>query len=124
MRRTPGGTINTEPATRICNVDPNFLTQVKLLGTYTIPKVGRAGRGDVPELAGAAILGQLQRAQRRCSRRSAVRCRAAPANAAVNMVEPGTMYGERANQLDLRFSKLVRFGGRAGVGEPGRLQHA
>jgi hypothetical protein len=29
----------------------------------------------------------------------------------VNVVEPGTVYGDRLNQIDLRFSKLVNLGG-------------
>ena len=31
-------------------------------------------------------------------------------NVSVNLVEPGTMYGERLNQLDLRVGKMVQFG--------------
>jgi hypothetical protein len=32
------------------------------------------------------------------------------ANVTVNLVEPGTLYGDRVNQLDLRFTKLLKFG--------------
>ena len=31
-------------------------------------------------------------------------------NVPVNIIEPGTLYGERLYQLDLRFSKLLRYG--------------
>jgi len=32
------------------------------------------------------------------------------ANVSVNLVEPGTMYGERLNQLDIRLARALRFG--------------
>ena len=32
------------------------------------------------------------------------------ANVTVNLLNPGQMYGDRVNQLDLRFAKILRFG--------------
>ena len=32
------------------------------------------------------------------------------ANVTVNLVKPGTMFGERLNQLDVRIAKILRFG--------------
>jgi hypothetical protein len=32
------------------------------------------------------------------------------ANVNVNLLNPGQMYGDRINQLDLRFGKILRFG--------------
>ena len=33
-------------------------------------------------------------------------------NITVNLIEPGTLYGNRVNQLDLRIAKNCRFGGK------------
>ena len=32
------------------------------------------------------------------------------ANMTANLIEPGTMYGDQANQIDLRIAKIFRFG--------------
>jgi hypothetical protein len=31
-------------------------------------------------------------------------------NVTVNLVEPGTLYGDRVNEIDMRFAKILRFG--------------
>jgi hypothetical protein len=33
----------------------------------------------------------------------------------VNLIEPGTLYGNRQNQLDLKVAKVLRFGSRRAV---------
>jgi hypothetical protein len=35
----------------------------------------------------------------------------------VNLIEPGTLYGDRINEVNMRFAKILRFGGsRSNVG--------
>jgi hypothetical protein len=33
-------------------------------------------------------------------------------NVTVNLIEPGTLYGDRLNEIDLRVAKILRFAGR------------
>ena len=33
------------------------------------------------------------------------------ANATINLLEPGDIYGDRVNQFDMRIGKIFRFGG-------------
>ncbi len=44
------------------------------------------------------------------------------AQTTVNLIEPGTVYGDRLNQFDLRFTKIFRIGRGALEGERRRLQ--
>ena len=106
-----------------CHVDSPFLTQVKGMGSYTIPRV------DV-QIAGAFQSNPGPVAQATFIAPSALafpslgRSLSGGANAQVNLLKsnaiaetPGTatsgvVYGDRVNQIDLRIGKIVRLGQR------------
>ncbi len=99
-RRSPPSADRTATSTAA------FLTQVKLLGTYTVPKVDVQLAATFQSLPGPQHHGELRRHQRAQVQPSLGRALSGgAANATVNIVAPGTMYGERLNQLDLRFVK-------------------
>jgi hypothetical protein len=97
-----------------CDVNTSLL-RVTALGTYTVPKI------DV-------LLATTFRSEQ--GQQLAANYTTGPANTTlgrpfggvsqtitVNLIEPGTKYGDRANQLDLRVAKNLRFGGtRTNVG--------
>jgi hypothetical protein len=93
-----------------CHVDTNFLTQVKLLGAYTIPRIDLQISGSFQSIPGPEIQANFV-ASNAVVFPSLGRPLAGGANnVTVNLVEPGTMYGERLNQVDLRIAKILRFG--------------
>jgi len=99
-----------------CHVDTAFLTQVKLLGTYTVPKVDVQVAATFQSLPGPQITSSFVATNALVQPSLGRALSGGAANATVNIVAPGTMYGERLNQLDLRLSKLLRAGRmRAGV---------
>jgi hypothetical protein len=99
-----------------CRQQSPFQAQVKLIGAYTVPRIGVQVSGAFQSLPGplvaanynapnAAVAGSLGRS-----------LSGSAANISVNLVEPGSMYGERMNQLDLRVAKILRLGrARTGV---------
>jgi hypothetical protein len=103
-----------------CHRETPLLTQVKGLATYTIPRVlveisgtfqskpyvganfptissqSIAANAFVPGVQIASSLGRSLAGN--------------AALATINFVEPGTLYGDRINQIDMRFAKLLRYG--------------
>ena len=93
-----------------CRRAEKFQTQYKFLGSYLVPRVDvlvsatfqsadgpmLSANFNVPSAVAAQTLGRpLSGGQ---------------ANVQVNLVEPGRLFGERINQLDLRFAKVLNFG--------------
>jgi outer membrane receptor protein involved in Fe transport len=93
-----------------CHVDTAFLTQVKLLGSYTIPGIDVRLAGSFQSIPGPPISAELVVPSAVAARSLGRPLAGGAANVTVNIIEPGTMYGDRLNQLDLRFSKLFRLG--------------
>jgi hypothetical protein len=103
-------TINTPRPTQYCSLETPFLTQVKAMGAYTIPRIDLQVSGALQNTPG-----QLVTAAYNVPTAVAAQSLGRPlsGNAAVatwNIIQPGTTYSGRINQLDLRIGKILRFG--------------
>jgi hypothetical protein len=95
-----------------CRTDTPFLTQFKMLGSYTVPRIDVRLSASFQSIPGPPIQANLV-VPNATVRQSLGRDLAGGAqNITVNIIDPGTMYGDRLNQLDMRVSKLLRTGGR------------
>ncbi len=97
-----------------CHASTGFVTRYTGLGSYIIPKVDvqlsgtfRSDQG-APLSANYAVLSAVIQSQgpqplgRPLSNSSP--------NASINLLPPGTLYGDRVNEIDVRFAKILRFG--------------
>ena len=94
-----------------CDVKPPFQPNVKLLGVYPLPWQGIQFAATFQSLPGPQITAArtFTNAEIRPSLGRNLATGAA-GTATVQMIAPGTMYVERLYQLDLRASKIFRFG--------------
>jgi hypothetical protein len=96
------------PDTRFCRVTPPFQLDAKFAVSYPLPwdlqVSGTFQSAPGPEITAvwAAPNAQVQP--------SLGRPLASGNTANVALVEPGTMYGDRFNQVDARVTKIIRFG--------------
>ncbi len=101
------------PSQRFCRVVEPFQTQIKGLGSYTIPRVdvlvsgtfqsspGPSRSANMVVPAGAGSLVQETLGRPLASGASTV---------TVNLVAPWEITGDRINQVDFRVAKILRFG--------------
>jgi hypothetical protein len=101
---------NVVPA-QYCHEEEPWLTQVKLLGSYLIPKIDVQVSGTMQSLPGQQIQANYVATNAEVASSLGRPLSGGAANVTVAILEPGSLYGDRRNQLDLRVAKVLRFSG-------------
>ena len=111
--RATSGLITTANVTALeyCHSATNWLTQIKLLGSYNIPRIDVRVSGTLQNLPGPQITATYNLPSAIAAQALGRPLSGGAANVAVGLIEPGTMYGERLNQVDFRVAKVLRFSG-------------
>jgi Carboxypeptidase regulatory-like domain len=106
------------PTNPWCNTSTSWVTRFTGLGSYTVPKIDvlfsgtfRSDRGAplaanwaITQAAAPATWAQIQQTLGRPLSNNLT-------SVTVNLIEPGTLYGDRVNEFDIRLAKILRFGG-------------
>jgi hypothetical protein len=100
-----------------CHMDQKWLPQVKFLGSYTVPKVDvqiGASYQSIPGIEFGATYAapnlDLARSTTSGGLGRLPTSGTTIGSTSVGLVQPGSLYGERFNQIDLRLGKILRFG--------------
>jgi hypothetical protein len=97
------------PDTRFCRVTPPFQMDVKFAVSYPLPWNVQVS-GTFQSSPGPEITASWA-APNTVVQPSLGRPLASGNTATVALMEPGTLYGDRFNQVDARVTKIIRFGG-------------
>jgi hypothetical protein len=99
------------PTTPYCKVDANFQTQVKMLGTYTVPRAGIVLAATFQSVPGPMIGGTYVATNADVIPSLGRPLSGGVANVQVNVVEAGKYFVEYSNLLDVRIGKILPFAG-------------
>ena len=96
---------------QFCHQESPWLTQFKALGSYTIPHVDVQASATFQSVPGPMIQANWAAPNAVVAPALGRSLSGNAANATLNIVMPGSQYGDRLNQLDLRVGKILKFGG-------------
>jgi hypothetical protein len=93
-----------------CHLASGFQTQFRGLGSYLIPKIDVEVSAAFQSKPGAQLAANYNVPAAVVAQSLGRPPAGGVANVTVNLIEPGTLYGDRVNQLDLKIAKVVRIG--------------
>ena len=109
-----GGPSPTNP---YCKTNSGFITRFTALGSYTVPKIDIQVAGTVRSDSGDTLAANWSVPNATIAPSLGRNLSNSATTATVNLIEPGTIYGDRVNEVDLRVAKILKFGRmRANVG--------
>jgi hypothetical protein len=86
------------------------VTRATALGSYTIPKIDVQVSGTLRSDQGAPLSANWTAPNSATVGLNRPFAGVGGQTVVVNLIEPGTLYGDRVNQIDMRFAKILRFG--------------
>ena len=98
------------PTNPWCDTSTGWVTRLTGLGTYTIPKIAVQVAGTFRSDQGANLAANWAAPNAATVGLNRPFAGVAGTTVTVNLIEPGTLYGDRVNQFDMRFAKILRFG--------------
>jgi hypothetical protein len=106
-----GGTLPAyNPSQLFCDVAGTFLTQLKLIGAYTVPRIDVEVAASLQNLAGPPVTAVYTASNAQVQASLGRSLAGGASSVDVDLIEPRSLYGDRINQLDLRVAKIIRFG--------------
>jgi hypothetical protein len=105
----PLGVRQTAWSLDLCHVDTNFLTQTKWMGSYAIPRIDMQVAATFQSTPGTEIQANFVAGNAVVEPSLGRPLSGGAANTTVTLLNPGTVYGDRLNQLDFRLAKVLRF---------------
>jgi hypothetical protein len=91
-----------------CRVSEPYLTQLRGLATYTVPKIGVQVSGTWSSNPGSPLAANYT--VNNAIAFPSLNRNLSSGNVTVNLIEPGTLYSPRRTNVDLRIAKILRYG--------------
>jgi hypothetical protein len=93
-----------------CDRTGAWLTQLKVITSYTVPRLDVQVSGTIQSVPGPAIRATYTATNAVVQPSLGRPLSGGAANVSVDLFQQGNTYGERMNELDLRVTKTLRFG--------------